>query len=96
VGCIEEVAFEMGFIGKEALEHLALDLGRSEYGPLFADDRGRGDGAHASETWPSAVREDGAAIEGLRRRPDPVDSGSMGLSLYASPQRPVLKNTQIW
>ena len=32
VGCIEEVAFEMGFIGRAALERLAADLGRSEYG----------------------------------------------------------------
>ena len=32
VGCVEEVAFLMGFIGLEQLDALAAGLGKSEYG----------------------------------------------------------------
>ena len=44
VGCIEEVAYHMGFIQAEQLKALAAPLLKSGYGPtcnLFCHDRGR-------------------------------------------------------
>jgi glucose-1-phosphate thymidylyltransferase len=36
VGCVEEVAYRMGFITREHLQGLARDLGKSEYGRYLA------------------------------------------------------------
>jgi glucose-1-phosphate thymidylyltransferase len=37
IGCLEEVAFRMGFIDRKQLERLALDMGKSEYGKYLND-----------------------------------------------------------
>ena len=36
IGCLEEVAFRMGFISRQRLRSLAADLGKSEYGRYLA------------------------------------------------------------
>ncbi len=51
IACLEEIAYRLGYIGKEDLRSLGEEMGKAEYGQYLLDILEEGDDRHANGVY---------------------------------------------